>query len=348
VSLLIDIGLLLFSFVIILAGAELFTNGIEWLGDRLGLGEGMVGSVLAAVGTALPETMIPIIAILFVGTGAAHEVGIGAILGAPFMLSTAAMFVTGVAVLAYSRSGRRASRLNINQVIVRRDLRFFLGMYLVALAMGLPLFDKPMWLRIAVGAGLVLAYAFYVVRTARDPKTTGEDVKEELHQLHFQRGSPHPHTRMIIAQVVAALVTIVVGANLFVDKVESLAAAFAVPALVLSLIIAPLATELPEKFNSVLWIRRRKDTLAIGNISGAMVFQSCIPVAIGIVFTAWDLNEFAIASAVVAIAAGLLMQVYLRMDNVISGRELTSLGILYAAFILYVTVFPHATVPAAH
>src|SRR5687768_18374347 len=98
-----DILILIIAFVIILFGAELFTNGIEWFGHKLKLAEGAVGSVLAAVGTALPETMIPLIAILF-GTGdASHAVGVGAILGAPFMLATLAMFVTGAAVLIYRR-----------------------------------------------------------------------------------------------------------------------------------------------------------------------------------------------------------------------------------------------------
>src|ERR1700704_2300718 len=104
-----DIILLAIAFVVILFGAELFTNGIEWFGKKLELAEGAVGSVLAAVGTALPETMIPIIAILFGGgSHASDSVGIGAILGAPFMLSTLAMFVTGIAVLwaARGRPGR--------------------------------------------------------------------------------------------------------------------------------------------------------------------------------------------------------------------------------------------------
>ena len=106
-----DVLILAVAFVIILAGAELFTNGIEWFGRKLELAEGAVGSVLAAVGTALPETMIPIIAILSGGgSEASHGVGVGAILGAPFMLSTLAMFVTGVAVLCVRRqtaAGRR-------------------------------------------------------------------------------------------------------------------------------------------------------------------------------------------------------------------------------------------------
>src|SRR5512135_3609651 len=97
-----DGAVLALAFVVILVSAELFTNGIEWFGRKLELAEGAVGSVLAAVGTALPETMIPIIAILFTG-GASEEVGVGAILGAPFMLATLAMFVTGVAVMVMGR-----------------------------------------------------------------------------------------------------------------------------------------------------------------------------------------------------------------------------------------------------
>jgi cation:H+ antiporter len=338
-EILIDVAILVAAFVIILAGAELFTNGIEWLGERLGLSEGMVGSVLAAVGTALPETMIPIIAIIFVGTAASEEVGIGAILGAPFMLSTAAMFVTGVAVLTYARGGRRKQHLTINQVVVARDLTFFLAVYIVAIVLGLPFFDKPLWLRIIAGAALIAAYILYVKQTASDPRTESHEGKSPL---YFQRKLDTPKTRAILLQVFVALAAIIFGANLFVDQIGNFATLFGIPPLVLSLIIAPLATELPEKFNSVIWIRQRKDTLAMGNISGAMVFQSCIPVTVGLWFTPWVLNEFAIASAVIAILAGVLLQVFLRTGGAIHGRELTSLGIFYAAFIVYVVAFPHS------
>src|SRR3982751_1591826 len=95
-----DLLILAVGLVVILVGAELFTNGIEWFGHKLGLAEGAVGSVLAAVGTALPETMIPIVAILFSGEAHSDEIGVGAILGAPFMLATLAMFVTGLVVLS--------------------------------------------------------------------------------------------------------------------------------------------------------------------------------------------------------------------------------------------------------
>jgi len=53
------------SLFAILASCELFTNSIEWTGKKFKLNKGVTGSILAAVGTALPETIVPIIAILF-------------------------------------------------------------------------------------------------------------------------------------------------------------------------------------------------------------------------------------------------------------------------------------------
>ena len=216
--------------------------------------------------------------------------------------------------------------------------------YAVAGAVGLPCVVRRRPRRRVAGPRPVGAAGRDVRRTAGDPRPKGE-ANEERNPLHFQRRAISPHTRLIVIQVLAALGAIVVGAQLFVKQIEFVAASFGFPPLILALVIAPLATELPEKFNSVIWVRQKKDTLAMGNISGAMVFQSCIPVTVGLWFTPWVLNEFAIASAVVAILAGLLMQVYLRSDNVLSGRELTSLGILYAGFIVYVVAFPHGSLP---
>jgi cation:H+ antiporter len=53
------------------------------------------------------------------------------------------------------------------------------------------------------------------------------------------------------------------------------------------LIVIPVATEMPEKFNSILWVRRGKDTLAFGNLTGAMVFQGTLLPAFGLQLATW-------------------------------------------------------------
>src|SRR6188768_4337946 len=94
--------LLLMSFAVILAGALVFTNAVEWLGHRLDMGEGATGSILAAVGTAMPETLIPVVAIIG-GSEGSEDVAIGAIIGAPFLLATIAMAIIGTSAVIYRK-----------------------------------------------------------------------------------------------------------------------------------------------------------------------------------------------------------------------------------------------------
>jgi cation:H+ antiporter len=132
-----SIAILVISLGIILLGAEVFVNGIEWLGKKLNLSEGAVGSVLAAVGTALPETLIPIIAIVFSDAAQGHEIGIGAILGAPLMLATLAMCVTGIAVVIFRRRRAFGVKVVADYYSMSRDLGFFILVYAAAVLAGL-------------------------------------------------------------------------------------------------------------------------------------------------------------------------------------------------------------------
>ncbi|QNB45104.1 sodium:calcium antiporter [Thermanaerosceptrum fracticalcis] len=327
-----EIAILLVSLGIILVGAEVFTNGVEWLGKKLCLNEGAVGSILAAVGTALPETMIPVIAIIF---GGGHEeashIGIGAILGAPFMLGTLAFFITGVAVIVNKGKRPEYPRMHINTEIMSRDLAFFLVVYTVAIAAAF--LNEHFWKQV-VAVFLVLAYAIYVYKTLAQECDSDDD--EELSPLIFAKKNPDPSTGIVLLQVAAALGLIVVGAKFFVGSVEFLAEAFQIPAFILALIIAPVATELPEKFNSIIWVSQGKDTLALGNITGAMVFQSSVIPAIGITLTPWILTRGAFISAALALSSALLVYLQIRARKYLTPGTLLVGGIFYLIFVTLV------------
>ena len=364
---LVDLIVLIVALALILFGAELFTNGIEWFGHRLNLAEGAVGSVLAAVATAMPETLIPVIAIVgpaLFGGGSPNsvEIGVGAILGAPFMLSTLAMFVTGVAVILVARRGRRGTQMAVNVRVLGRDVVFFLVAYAIAIATAFlpPDLDVVRW---AVAASLVAIYAFYVRAHFRDPAEEGD--ANDLNRLHLTRlrrrrppevdidllpgeQSPAdpagpPRLRIIVTQVVAALALIIIGAQVFVGAVEHLSSAIGLDPRILALVIAPIATELPEKFNSVIWVRSGKDTLAMGNITGAMVFQSCLPTVLGILFTEWTFqadSSLAFASAAAAFVATLLIFGVMLRRGRLSAWSLLIGGPIYVAYVVAALVLP--------
>ena len=158
-----DILELIVALPIILAGAELFTNGVEWVGEGFGLSEGAVGSVLAAIGTALPETVLPLVAIILGHHGVGDEVGIGAILGSPLMLSTLAVAILGFTVVV---SKRRSAEITVTSSVVTQDLVTFLGLFALAVIAGV-IHVRP--LHYALSPVMLIAYGFYVRRHFRSP-----------------------------------------------------------------------------------------------------------------------------------------------------------------------------------
>jgi cation:H+ antiporter len=329
-----ELFLLVVSFMVILAGALLFTNAVEWIGHRLELGEGAVGSLLAAVGTAMPETLIAIVAL--VGATKSEEVAIGAIVGAPFLLATLAMGLVGLFAYLYRRRRRQGIRLRAHVPTLDRDLTFFLVFFALALALG---FGAPPEIRIPAGILFFIAYPVYVWRTlVRGGETQAE---ETLNPLIMERRAARrndPSIAIAGIQFLVGLGAMVGGAHLFVEEILHVAEDIGVEAIVLALILAPLATELPEKVNSFFWVREGKDALALGNITGAMVFQSVIPVGIGLIFTDWDLSGNAALSVALGLAGGVIAYWALRLrDRFELPAVLAWIG-LYAAFIVVVAV----------
>jgi cation:H+ antiporter len=302
VTILFYAGVFLASVIITLAGCHLFTNGIEWLGKRLNISEGAVGSVFAAVGTTLPETSIPIIAIFFGAGREQAEVGLGAILGAPFMLSTLVLPILAFLLLLYARIGKRAATFKLNYGDVRVDVIFFLIAYVLALTCAV---IPSRMFHAAVAIVLIGLYVYYMkLKFAADDEGSEESVGgDALEPLLFARKSPRPSYIVIAAQGLVGLLGLVGGAHLFVTAANSISAEMQVSPLILALLIAPLATELPEMSNSFLWLYRKKDRLAVGNVTGAMVFQGMVPVSVGLLGTEWVLGTTALATMVLAVFA---------------------------------------------
>jgi cation:H+ antiporter len=320
--------------VVILLASELFTNALEHLGARLRISEGVTGSLFAAVGTALPETIVPLLAI-FAGTASVQineEVGVGAILGAPLMLSTLSTCL--MAIAAFPTRGARGL-LDPERSGFVRDLDFFLLAFVVAAAaMFVP--EEARYVRGGLSAILVTTYFVYILLTVRaSDKLVDEGHGTRAHQRMFlsRIGFPENITTTSI-QLAVALALLIFGAKGFIDGVEDVSAHLGISALLLSLLIIPVATELPEKVNSILWVRRGKDTLAFGNITGAMVFQGTLLPAVGIMLTPWQPRKEVLSGVIVT----LLAAAWLRFNVRAKGLQLRMLlvnGLLYIAYLAW-------------
>ncbi|MFM7469576.1 MAG: sodium:calcium antiporter [Vampirovibrionales bacterium] len=358
----LEIGLILVMLVLIVGVCQVFSNAVEWLGEKLQLSDGVVGSVLAAVGTALPETIVPLVALL--GSGAAatlsqghqagvthghgEEIGIGAILGAPFMLITLGMVVIGTSITLANRWGKRDTGLKINPIAPKRDLFFFSIAYLAAFGAGL----LPQELHLVRHGLAFFLFAWYfvyltVMLKASKQEAQAEEAQEKadeaatheshLSPLYFAPKQSTPSMGIIVGQIAVALIGLIVLAHQFVGTISQVATELHVPAFLLSLIIVPIATELPEKFNSFIWCQQDKDTLAVGNMTGAMVFQSCWPVSVGLLLTPWQLNTEAMVNVALCMLCSLWMYltVFARPERKGAALWLLTGAVFYIGYIVY-------------
>lgn len=336
---------------VIYVACEWFVNAVEWLGRRLRVGPLAVGTILAAFGTALPESVVTFVAVVF-GTGPSQkDIGVGAAMGGPLALATVAYGVTGWMILAR----RRRAQVNAKELVLAcgpagnasvastappeqvpgddvgdlgklaRDQRWFLAIFVVKVALGLVAFAVKPWL----GLLFFAAYAVYFWREIRGGG--GQDEGEDLEPLLLQRRRSRPATWAVITQTLATLVIIFVASQVFVRQLDTIGPMLGLPAAVTALLLSPIATELPEIMNAIIWVRQGKTRLALANISGAMMIQATVPSGLGLLFTPWRFDTALLISGLATMAAIGYLLILLRTGR-FTARTVSFAAVFYLGF----------------
>jgi cation:H+ antiporter len=320
--------ILLAAAAVIYVACELFVNGVEWIGHRFDVGQKATGTILAAFGTALPESVVTLVAVAF-GVGAAQkQIGVGAALGGPLVLATVAYAVVGWTLFAVRRplSGGAASGFwGSDFRALSRDQAWFLVIFVFKLGVGLIAFAWKPWL----GVAFLAAYAAYVWKETRG----GEAVFEgELEPLKFAPKAAHPPTALALLQTGLAVTVIFFASKVFVGQIDVLGHSLGLKPQLLALLVSPIATELPETLNAIIWVRQGKIRLALANISGAMMIQASVPSAFGIFFTPWMLDPALILAGGVTLVAIVALWAGFRSGRMSRGW-LSSMVLFYLAFL---------------
>jgi cation:H+ antiporter len=335
--------------VVIYLACEWFVNAVEWLGLRLNVGKTAVGTILAAFGTALPESVVTLVAVTTGATAEAKDIGVGAAMGGPLALGTVAYGVTG-AMLVFQRRKKQAmalaavgagsaDRSPVSEPLcsaeetarLAKDQQWFLAIFVVKVALGLVAFAfKP-----ALGLLFFAAYAVYFWREMRggpDTNDAGErDQGEDLAPLKLQPRTQSPTTWAVVAQTLAALGVIFAASQLFVKQLEAVGPMIGLSSAVTALLLAPIATELPEIMNAIIWVRQGKTQLALANISGAMMIQATVPSGLGLLFTTWHFTGALLWSGLVTMAAIVYLLTTMRAGK-LSAARLSIAAVFYLAF----------------
>ncbi|TAL89709.1 MAG: sodium:calcium antiporter [Candidimonas sp.] len=330
---LLALFLFFFSAIAIYAACEFFVNGVEWVGYRLNLGATSVGTLLAAFGTALPESAVTFVAVVFGSTPEQKDIGVGAALGGPLVLATLAYAVVGLAMRRRARRREDTQRVvEVDQRRLARDQAWFMAIFVVKVALGVVMFAWKPWL----GLLFLLAYGLYVKRELAVDESAA--VAEDLAPLKFRARDSRPGMFWILLQTVLALLVIALASQIFVQQIETIGAWAGASPHVTALLLSPVATELPEIMNALIWVRQGKERLALANISGAMMIQVTIPSSLAIFMTPWHLDAPLLAAAAMTMLSVGFLWFSLRR-SALGVAALSSVGVLYLVFIAFVFVY---------
>jgi len=322
--------LFLLSAGAIYLACEYFVNGVEWFGQKLNLGATATGTILAAFGTALPESAVTFVAVILGKTPEQKDIGVGAALGGPLVLATIAYAVVGVALWMNRRKLQRADNLvRVEHGRLARDQSWFLGIFVVKCALGLVAFAFKPWL----GVLFLAAYGLYVWRELKDDSTAPEE--EELEPLKFQPKAVDPSLWWVVAQTTLALIVIAFASHTFVKQIEAIGTALQLSPHLVALVLSPVATELPETMNALIWVRQGKERLALANISGAMMIQATIPSSLALFATPWLFDAPLMVAGVLTGIAVIYLWLMFRRGRM-DARWLVPVGLLYGVFAAYV------------
>jgi cation:H+ antiporter len=333
----IHVLLLLVCAVAIYISCEWFVNAIEWLGVRLKVGGVAVGTILAAAGTALPESVVTLMAVLFGSKEHGNDIAVGAAMGGPLVVGTIAHAVTGLMLWLRHRA-KRATRLAaiagapedppdiaIDAQRLARDQLWFLSIFVFKVALGLVAFAIKPWL------GL-LFLAIYGIYFYREMTSDGDDASSAgLDPLKLTPKAATPRTLAVAAQTIGSLVVIFAASQIFVRQLEWAGPALGLSSVVVALLLSPIATELPEIMNAIIWVRQGKANLALANISGAMMIQATVPSAIGIGLTDWKFDTPLVLAGIATLLSVAYLWWVIRHGGV-TAQKLIWAGAFYVAF----------------
>jgi cation:H+ antiporter len=270
--------------------------------------------------------VITFVAVAFGKGDSQRELGVGAALGGPLVLATIAYATVGLVLILSRRHLQRTAQMRQEFQRLSRDQGWFLAIFLVKLGLGLVAFAFKPWL----GVVFLTAYALYFWQEMRRDESDEPD--EELEPLivaRKRRGDPP--LGLSLLQTLVAAVVIFIASRLFVSQLDALGPVLGLKPQLLALLLSPIATELPETMNAIIWVRQGKHRLALANISGAMMIQATVPTAFGLFFTPWLLDRSLILAGGITGVAVAVMCVSFRR-GVISRGFLATMALFYGLF----------------
>lgn len=241
----LNIVLLIIGTILVLWGADKFTDGACGVARRWNVSELVIGLTVVAMGTSLPELIVS----LFSSIRGSGDMSVGNIVGSNIFNT---LIIIGASAVAIS--------INVSRVTLYRDITLSFGAALLLWILGL---DGQLT-RIE-GLILLIVFSLFLCMLFRAEKKNREASPEATRQAE-------PVWKLLFFLLIGVSM-LVGGGHLLVSNAAELARSMGVSESVIGLTILAGGTSLPELATSVVAARKGSKDLALGNALGSNIFN---------------------------------------------------------------------------
>ena len=229
-------------------GGDWFVDSASWFAEATGIPKFVVGATVVSFATTLPELLVSVRAAM---NGSA-QLAIGNAIGSVTANTT---LIMGVSLVAMAGA-------------IRRKEIFLKGGLLLAAIVGLTLLslsgDLPVWSAYILWAIFIV---FMVTNALEGKKSAAIEVKGTFDK----QAVPSKILFFILGTA-----SIVLGAEFLVSSGKTLAAGIGISETIIGFTVIALGTSLPELVTTLTAIRKKENSLSVGNIIGANIIDTTL------------------------------------------------------------------------
>ena len=309
----LTIILFVLGIAFLVKGGGWFVDGAVDIAHKFNMSELLIGATVVSIGTTLPEVLVSAQAALQGNAGISYGNAIGSII-----CNTSLISAILIAVMP-SKVEKRS--------LILPTIAFFLAAAFYSLTAYLAgTFSRTTGIILLM---MFVAYLIISVKNSQDDQNTETVKTESKYSWLFLLGGA---------------VLIALGAKLVVDNGTIIAEFLGVPSSVIGLTVVALGTSLPEMTTAITSLVKGHNSLSIGNVIGANIFNLTLVSGTAITISPFDLPCDKIingmnASLIADIPVMITVMLMLCLPVLIKGKTYRWQGVLlliiYAGFCGY-------------
>lgn len=297
--------LLIFGFILLIKGADLFVDGSSSLAKSLKIPSVIIGLTIVAMGTSAPETSVSINAAL----AGNNDIALSNIIGSNIFNS---LVVVGVCAAMKS--------FHVDKDISKRDLPInILASLILSFMLINGLLDRIDGIILLIG---MVVYIGLMISSALKNRIEEENIESMPLYKSF-------------LFIIIGLICVIFGGDLVVDNASAIALSLGLSQNFIGLTIVAIGTSLPELVTSIVATRKNESGLALGNAVGSNIFNILFILGMSATLSPLHVLNESIIDSLILIGVALLLFVFARSKETMGRKE----GIMCVGLYILYTVY---------